>query len=117
MSRISHPSSLAGVGEGLAGVAGGEDERTELANVSKHFLVSAEFSEIVVNRRRIQGLVFHTGDERGRCVGFPLNVSHGSYAAGEGDVDGFAELSGSGAEVEEVVVGMWSHVILFQLQT
>jgi hypothetical protein len=47
----------------------------------------------------IQPLFFHTGDENGRCVAVPLNVSHGSYveiseSEGEAAVSG-AELDGT----------------------
>lgn len=62
-------------------------------------LVCWEGGEVIPDRSAIQGLIFHAGDESGRCVGFPLNVSHGSYVeAGESQGEGQPAVSGAGLE-------------------
>ena len=43
--------------------------------------------------------LFHTGDESGRCVGVPLNVSHGS-GVDTGKSQCELEASVAGAEVD-----------------
>jgi len=58
---------------------------------------AVEGGNVVPDRRAIQDLVFHPRHERGRCVGFPLDVTHSSISA-VGDVEAEVETSGSGAE-------------------
>lgn len=83
--------SMAGLAEGLAGIAG----RDEIHTVAPWSAV--EGSQIVPYSRRSQGLVFHPGHESGRSVGLPLDVTH-SAISGLGDVQAKVEASVSGAK-------------------
>ena len=66
-----------GQAEGLAGVAGRDEKRTEsLHDLAEAWL--ADGGNVVPDRSLIQGRVRHPRHESGRRVGFPLNVSHGS---------------------------------------
>ena len=58
---------------------------------------TVEAGNVVPDRRAIQGRVLHPRHERGRRVGFPLDVTHSSIS-GVGDVEAEVETSGSGAE-------------------
>ncbi len=66
---------------------------------------AVERSNVAPNRSAIQGRVFHTGDESGRCVGIPLNVSHGS-GGDSGELEAEAESSVSGECIEDSELGM-----------
>lgn len=55
---------------------------------------------VVPDRSRIQGLVFHPRHERGRCVAFPLNVTNGSYVVFEQEVEAEFDSCGAGAKAE-----------------
>ena len=59
---------------------------------------SVERGEVIPDRSRIQTRLRHPLHENGRCVGVPLNVSHGSYPphGSEGEL----ESSVAGAEVD-----------------
>ncbi len=83
--------SVAGLAEGLAGITG----REEIHAAAPRSAV--EGSQIVPDRRRSQGRVFHPGHESGRGVGFPLDVTHSSIA-GLGDVKAEVETSVAGAQ-------------------
>lgn len=61
--------------------------------------VAVEAGKVVPDRCAIQGLVFHPRHERGRCIGFPLNVTHSSIS-GVGKVESEIEAASSGAEGE-----------------
>jgi hypothetical protein len=77
MARIVCAKTFAREAEGLAGIAGGDDKRTE----SFHALTKLRASDagnVVPHRSLIQSRVRHPRHESGRRVGFPLNVSHGS---------------------------------------
>jgi hypothetical protein len=56
---------------------------------------AVEGCEIVPDRCRIQGRVFHPRHERGRRTGFPLDVTHSSIT-GFGDLHSEVEAAGSG---------------------
>jgi hypothetical protein len=56
-----------------------------------------EGANVVPDRRAIHGRVLHPRHERGRRIGFPLDVTHSSIS-GVGDVQAEVETSGSGAE-------------------
>jgi len=43
-----------------------------------------ESGNVVPDRRAIQSLVFHPRHERGRSIGFPLNVTHSSINSSPG---------------------------------
>jgi hypothetical protein len=58
---------------------------------------AVEGGNVVPDRRAIQSLVFHPRHERGRSVGFPLDVTHSSIS-GDGEMEAEVEPSGSGAE-------------------
>lgn len=60
---------------------------------------AVEGGKVVPDRRAIQGRVFHPRHERGRRVGFPLNVTHSSVS-GVGEVQSEVESSGARAERE-----------------
>ena len=60
---------------------------------------SVEGGEVTPDRSLIQVRLVHTGDESGRCVGVPLNVSHGS-GGHSGESEGELESGIPGAEVE-----------------
>lgn len=76
-----------GVAERLARVA----RRDEIHDAAPRAAI--EGLEVVGNRRRIQGLVFHPRHETGRRIGLPLDVAHGSRGASAGEAD--AELQAS----------------------
>jgi hypothetical protein len=56
-------------------------------------------SNVVPDRRAIQGRVFHPRHEHGRSVGFPLDVTQ-SAISGTGEEDPEVEPAGAGAERE-----------------
>lgn len=93
--RIGRAEALASGAEWLARVARSDDIHAAAP------LSASEGLEIVPDRSAIQGLVFHPCHESGRCVGFPLDVTH-SAISGLGDVDAKLEPSGSRAEREAV---------------
>jgi len=64
----------AGQAEGLAGIAG-RDDMNAAAPWS-----AVEGSQIVPDRRRRQGRVFHPGHESGRRMSFPLDESHSAIS-------------------------------------
>ncbi len=79
VAGVGRAPPVAGLAERLTGIAG-RDEMNPAAPRA-----AVEGSQIVPYSRRSQGLVFHPGHERGRGVGFPLDVTHSSIA-GLGDV-------------------------------
>lgn len=79
-------------------------ERERLARIARKEDVHAaaprsavEACNIVPDRSRIQGRVFHPGHEDGRGVGFPLDVTHSPVSA-DGEVQ--AEVESAGARTE-----------------
>lgn len=70
-------------------------------------LMASEGREIVPDGRSIQGLVFHPRHESGRCVGVPLNVSHGSGMETK-EVERKGEPAVTGAQFEDME-GTYSH--------
>lgn len=95
VSRISRPKAPPGNREWLARIACSEDIH-EAAPWS-----AVEGSNVVPDRCRIQGLVFHPRHESSRCEGFPLDVTH-SPVSGTGDVEAEIESAGACAEGEAV---------------
>ena len=83
VARVGLAPPLAGHAEGLAGISGSEDMNLAAPRPA------VEGSEIVPDRRAIQGRVCHPGHESGRCVGLPLDETD-SAISGLGD--GEAEL-------------------------
>ena len=92
-SLIIDTSTVACCRERLAGKAGSDEIHSSAPRCA------VEGLEIVPDRSEIQGLVFHPRHESGRCVGVPLNVSHGS---GVDSCESQDELEASvpGAEME-----------------
>ena len=74
VARVEFAAPLSGEAEGLAGITGREDMNA-IAPLS-----AVERSEIVPYKRRLQGRVFHPRHESGRCMSFPLDVTHSSIA-------------------------------------
>lgn len=90
---IFQSSSKTGITERLAWKAGSDDIHLSTPRTA------VEGFEVRPDRSLIQGLVFHPRHEYGRCVGFPLNVSHGS-ALHSGELESKLEASIAGAEVQ-----------------
>ncbi len=78
VARIGGTKTLAGDGEGLAGVTA----RDEIHSSAPRLAV--EGREIVPDRSAIQGLRFHARHEAGRCKGVPLDVTHSSVSPSQG---------------------------------
>jgi hypothetical protein len=95
MARIGLAEPASGNREWLARIARSEDIH-DAAPWS-----AVEAGNIVPDRRRIQGLVFHPRHESGCCIGFPLDVTH-SAISGTGDVEAEVEPAGTGAQGESV---------------
>jgi hypothetical protein len=62
---------------------------------------AVEGGKVVPDRCRIQSLVFHPRHERGRCVGFPLDVTH-SPVSGTSDMEAEVETPGTSAQGKSV---------------
>lgn len=89
--RVVGTPAISGQAEGLAGITGRDDMNAVAPRAA------VEGSQIVPDRRWSQGLVFHPGHERGRRMGFPLDVTHSSVA-GFGDMQSEVETSIACAE-------------------
>ena len=95
VAGIGLPAALSGEAEGLAGITGREDMNAAAPRSA------VEGSQIVPDRRAIQGLVFHPCHESGRSMGFPLDETC-SAISGLGDGEPEFEPAISGAEGEAV---------------
>lgn len=91
VSRVVSATPLPREGEWLAGVAGSDDMNAAAPRSA------VEGSQIVPYRRFSQGRVCHPRHESGRCMGFPLDVTH-SAISGLGDVQAEVETAVSGAK-------------------
>jgi len=60
---------------------------------------AVEGGKVVPDRRAIQGRAFHPRHERGRRIGFPLNVTHSSIS-GVGEMKSEVKTSSARAEGE-----------------
>lgn len=80
---------LAGVALSLARVARSDDIHDAAPRSA------VEGGNVVPDRSRRQGRLFHPGHEAGRGVGFPLDVTH-SAISGLGDRDAEVETTASG---------------------
>lgn len=85
--------ACAGTGERLTRETGSDEIHSAAPRCT------VERGEVRPDRREIQVRLFHPGHESGRCVGIPLNVSHGS-GADTGESEPELEPSVAGAEVE-----------------
>lgn len=88
---IGFSAPLAGHAERLARISGSED-----MNLAAPW-AAVEGSEIVPDRRMIQGRVCHPGHESGRCMGLPLDETD-SAISGLGDREAKLETAITGAE-------------------
>lgn len=95
MARISFAETPPGNREWLARVARSEDIHDAAP------WPAVEGCKVVPDRCRIQGLVRHPRHESGRCVGFPLDVTH-SAVSGTGDVEPEVEPADTGAQGKSV---------------
>jgi hypothetical protein len=91
--RVGRALALSREGERLARIARKDDVHAAAPRSA------AEACNIVPDRSRIQGRVFHPGHEDGRCVGFPLDVTHSPVSA-DGEVQAEIESAGAGAQRE-----------------
>ena len=108
VAGVGFTAAMSGLAEGLAGITGRDDMNAAAPRSA------VEGSQIVPYRRRSQGLVAHPRHESGRCMSFPLDVTH-SAISGLGDMEAEGEAAVAGAEGEaaqvavRVSVGMNSH--------
>lgn len=93
VSRVFVAKFSSGNGKWLARIAAMDDIHQAAPRLA------VKGGNIVPDRRTIQGRVFHPRHERGRSVGFPLNVTHSSIS-GDGEMEAEVKTSGSGAEGE-----------------
>lgn len=89
-SLVGRAASLSGIAEWLTGESGRDDIHLAAPRAA------IEGLEVVPDRRSIQGLVFHPRHERGRRVGLPLDVTHGSVGVSDCEVDSKFESADSG---------------------
>ena len=103
MAGIFHALALARNAERLTRIAASEDIHRSAP------WVAIEGSNVVPDRCRIQGRVFHPRHEGGRSIGFPLDVTH-SAIPGAGNGEPEVDPAGACAErqAEEQVCGSGS---------
>ncbi len=93
VARVVHAPALARDGERLARIARSDDVHRAAPRAA------VEGGDVVPDRRRIQGRVFHPRHENGRGVGVPLDMTH-SAISGAREVQSEVEPAGAGAERE-----------------
>jgi len=86
VTGVSNSGATTSDGEWLARVSRRDDIHDSTPRMA------VEGCDIVPQRSRIQGLVFHPRHERGRAEGFPLNVTNSSISV-EGDMESEVESS------------------------
>lgn len=96
-------SALPGDGEGLARVARSDKIHDSTPRAA------VEGSEVVEDRRRIQGRLFHPGHEDGRSEGVPLDDTHNSQP-GEGGPEAQLEPSDAGTKSQTMQPPRVAHV-------
>ena len=103
MSGIGRSPPPARNGEGLARIARKDDVHCATPREA------VEGCDIVPDRRRIQGRVFHPRHEDGCGIGFPLDVTHSAISAGaSGAIPGIGGKTADGkmeSEVEPACAG------------
>ena len=87
---IVSSGALAGGAEGLAGETGSDEIHSATPRAS------VKGAQVRPDRCAIQARFVHPRHESGRCVGVPLNVSHGAGDSSHGEL----ESAVSGAEVQ-----------------
>jgi hypothetical protein len=93
VARVVRAPALACDGERLARIARSDDVHRAAPRAA------VKGGNVVPDRRRIQGRVFHPRHEDGRGVGVPLDVTH-SAISGACEVQPESEPAGAGAERE-----------------
>ncbi|SHF15911.1 hypothetical protein SAMN05444279_11943 [Ruegeria intermedia] len=93
VARVVRPTPLACNGKRLARIARCDDVHRAAPRAA------VKGGNVVPDRRRIQGRVFHPRHEDGRGVGVPLDVTH-SAISGACEVQPEVEPAGAGAERE-----------------
>jgi hypothetical protein len=93
VARVVRAPALACDGERLARIARSDDVHRAAPRAA------VKGGNVVPDRRRIQGRVFHPRHEDGRGIGVPLDVTH-SAISGEREVQPEVEPAGAGAERE-----------------
>lgn len=88
-ASVPDAEELAALREGLAGEAGSDEMNAATPSST------VEGGDVVPDRSRIQGRVFHPGHESGRSVGFPLDVTHNAMP-GLGELDPKLEAASPG---------------------
>ncbi|MBB5220087.1 hypothetical protein HNP73_000008 [Amaricoccus macauensis] len=91
--RVVRATALARDGERLARIARSDDVHRAAPRAA------VEGSNVVPDRRAIQGRIFHPRHESGRGVGFPFDMAH-STISGEGDGEPEVEPARARAEGE-----------------
>ena len=93
VARVVRTLALARDAERLAWISRSDDVHRAAPRAA------IEGSNVVPDRRAIQGRVFHPRHESGRGVGFPFDMAHSSIS-GHGDGEPEVEPAGAGAERE-----------------
>ena len=93
VARVVRAPALARDGEWLARIARSDDVHPAAPRAA------VEVSNVVPDRCRIQGRLFHPCHENGRGVGFPFDMAHSSIS-GHGDGEPEVEPGCAGAERE-----------------
>jgi len=93
VARVFRPLPFARDGERLARIARSDDVHRAAPRAA------VEGSNVVPDRCRIQGRLFHPCHENGRGVGFPFDMAHSSISR-HGDCEPKVESAGAGTERE-----------------
>lgn len=93
VARVVGTPAFARDGERLARIARSDDVHRAAPRAA------VEAGNVVPDRCRIQGRLFHPCHENGRGVGFPFDMAHSSIS-GHGDGEPEVEPAGAGAERE-----------------
>ena len=93
VARVVRAPALARDGERLARIARSDDVHRAAPRAA------VEGSNVVPDRRAIQGRVFHPRHESGCGEGFPFDMAHSSIS-GQGDGEPEVEPASAGAEGE-----------------
>jgi hypothetical protein len=97
--RVIRAPAFARDGKRLARISRSDD-------VHRAAPISAiEGSNVVPDRRRIQGRLFHPGHEDGRGVGFPFDMAHSTiFGQGDGETEVDPACAGAEREAEQARV-------------
>lgn len=94
------PAGVGGAGASAGGAGGLAGEATtDDIHASKGGGVEVRHVA-APNRRSLQGLRFHPGQERRRGVGLPFEIGHNTHSLSEGDAEGKLEPSSAAEQAE-----------------